>query len=850
MERTRNLAASLRPAAAIIAAALVAPAEFASHLAAQDNDGVFLAIEPLSAPPSPTAPIAGATATRTIRRRFVRVDADRLAVARDAAAAPIRGPDGEPALTLNLFDDIVVSAVVARTGPTASRTGYVLSGRVAVGFGTMTLLVYEDGVVGIVRTPTATYRIRPLADGVHSISQLDTSTLPPESEPLLPPPPFSGADMSRPTDAPASTDDDGTLIDVAVFYTQAAEAGAARETGGIESLVDLMVQDTNVSYSESGVFHRIRRVLQQPVDDYNRFGSVEGREALEALRDTSDNVMDEVHQLRDEYGADLVRLIADLDGTCGRAYIMKTVGSDFSRSAFSVTDYSCYDRFSFAHELGHNMGLSHDRYRVKHDYQLIDNRPHAYSYGFVNQRAFDVDASSRRWRTIMAQESQCKDQNIRCRRIRHFSNPDQFQGIDPRGIAGESPSQSVTGPSNAAKTLNWTRMTVANFRPSRSAATYDLVVESPILSDTTLSAGQSFTFSVTVRNLGGSTSPATTVHYFVAPAGGDWSEVGTDSVDSLSPLGASAKSIGLIAPDTDGIYYYVACLPRFGRESDMENNCSSVLRVRVTVAGAARFTDDPIVPGVTPVKAIHFRELRARIDVVRVAAGLEAYGWTDQVLTSGVTPVRLAHLLELRSALGEAYAVEGQGGPSYSDAALVAGRTAIRAAHVMEVRAAVVAAESWRLQANQWKPCEIEHIKTQTYGGAGEGGDEFGHPPYFDVKLQCNPSAVDPWVRSRGTLLVSAAVYSRDEGAGYSRFVVHFIDATPSLHYSRRSRISYRRGLLDRERSLSDMAAGAAGGVAWPSRHRAVAEAKLGEGSAGTGGGARDRDVRRASRGL
>ena len=71
-----------------------------------------------------------------------------------------------------------------------------------------------------------------------------------------------------------------------------------------------------------------------------------------------------------------------------------------------------------------------------------------------------------------------------------------------------------------------------------------------------------------------------------------------------------------------------------------------------------------------------------------------------------------------------------------------------------------------------------------------------------------------------------------------------------ALHYSRRSRISHRRGLLDRERSLSDMAAGAAGGVAWPSRHRAVAEARWGEGSAGTGGAARDRDVRRAPRRL
>ena len=69
-------------------------------------------------------------------------------------------------------------------------------------------------------------------------------------------------------------------------------------------------------------------------------------------------------------------------------------------------------------------------------------------------------------------------------------------------------------------------------------------------------------------------------------------------------------------------------------------------------------------------------------------------------------------------------------------------------------------------------------------------------------------------------------------------------------HYSRRSRISHRRGLLDRERSLSDVAADAEEAWRGPSRRRAVAEARLGEGSAGTGGVAPDRDVRRARRGL
>ena len=71
---------------------------------------------------------------------------------------------------------------------------------------------------------------------------------------------------------------------------------------------------------------------------------------------------------------------------------------------------------------------------------------------------------------------------------------------------------------------------------------------------------------------------------------------------------------------------------------------------------AASFTDDPLRPGVTPVKAVHFMELRARIDVLRREAGLARFRWTDPELRARVTPVRLAHLVELREALVEAYA--------------------------------------------------------------------------------------------------------------------------------------------------------------------------------------------------
>ena len=108
----------------------------------------------------------------------------------------------------------------------------------------------------------------------------------------------------------------------------------------------------------------------------------------------------------------------------------------------------------------------------------------------------------------------------------------------------------------------------------------------------------------------------------------------------------------------------------------------------VTV-GAASFTDDPIRPGVTPVRAIHFTELRTRVDTLRGEAGLERFAWTDVVLTAGATPVRLVHLLELREALRAVYVAAGRAEPGWTDSVPVVGTTPIKAVHLMELRAAV-----------------------------------------------------------------------------------------------------------------------------------------------------------------
>lgn len=104
------------------------------------------------------------------------------------------------------------------------------------------------------------------------------------------------------------------------------------------------------------------------------------------------------------------------------------------------------------------------------------------------------------------------------------------------------------------------------------------------------------------------------------------------------------------------------------------------------------FTDDPIVSGLTTVRAVHVMELRTRIDALRAAHVLAAFGWTDHPLVAGTTPVRAVHLTELRTALNQVYVAAATPTPTYTDPALTIGTT-IKAVHLTELRAFVLALE-------------------------------------------------------------------------------------------------------------------------------------------------------------
>ena len=144
---------------------------------------------------------------------------------------------------------------------------------------------------------------------------------------------------------------------------------------------------------------------------------------------------------------------------------------------------------------------------------------------------------------------------------------------------------------------------------------------------------------------------------------------------TLMGMGAGTATIRVTATDPDGL------------------SATQSFTVAVEATATASFTDHPIQAGVTPIKAIHFAELRSRIDALRRAAGLTQFSWADPVLTAGVTPIRLVHLLELRLALAAAYGAAGRTAPGWTDALPAAESTPIKAAHLMELRSAVLAIE-------------------------------------------------------------------------------------------------------------------------------------------------------------
>jgi hypothetical protein len=121
--------------------------------------------------------------------------------------------------------------------------------------------------------------------------------------------------------------------------------------------------------------------------------------------------MDGVHALRATYNADLVQVWVNTSDVCGVGY--KPDDGQFAATAgFSLKLVTCAASTT-AHELGHNLGLNHDRFQTENDRR--EETGSLSGHGFV-----DVYNKTR---TIMSYDDHCEDLGFSCERIRIFSNP-------------------------------------------------------------------------------------------------------------------------------------------------------------------------------------------------------------------------------------------------------------------------------------------------------------------------------------------------------------------------------------------------------------------------------------------
>ena len=384
--------------------------------------GVFLPVG-TSVPASQTAP---ASAREAHQGRFVRIAHNELQRARAEV-----GNFGRSHLLLNMSERLQLDVAVERT--TRTLDGYTLSGNIDGGKGGfVTLAVHQQMVAGSIWTWGTNYEVAPVGGGVHAVRQV-------MDEPVE----CVGVVQAQPVDPTepvptTSTIDEAVVVDVLAFWTPAMEATRVDESHA-KLTIELAIAYANDALERSGALVSLNLVGTELLD-------VEDVSPLDTLA-----VLEGEHvtERANALGADFVSAFTATGS--GRAIVagpLSVVGGSYN--------------YVFSHEVGHNLGVLHDRGASMYP---------GFSYDAGHVGTYTDGTVTDCTLTIMSYADVCVQFGVHAiREIPYYSMPNRYHPANgtPLGVSRLSNRRGWDGPADAVFTINRSRHRASNIRPRLS----------------------------------------------------------------------------------------------------------------------------------------------------------------------------------------------------------------------------------------------------------------------------------------------------------------------------------------------------------------------------------------------
>lgn len=318
-----------------------------------------------------------------------------------------------------------------------------------------TLIRHGNRITGTFHKDGQLYQIWPVEHGLHAIVKIDSSKI--------------DEGQADEIDLP----NDGIKANSTSSLSHNSQQGRKATSKSAHSTIRVMLVTTNQSRARIPDMAALARLAFEEANqgaensqvaitfenagtfdaNYNESGTQS--EMLERVTDVSTPDLGRpAKQFRDQHRADLVVMLITTGSGSGYNDASAT-------SAYSVVKWDkATGAYTFAHEMGHNIGTSHDLAQYPGG---VPSRKPDYRHGYVRLASGGVGG----WRTIMSYGNTCSKELGPCPRLNYFSNPNLTYRGEPMGTEQYQ---------NNTRRLNERRDTVADFYPPPDGATSPVAV--------------------------------------------------------------------------------------------------------------------------------------------------------------------------------------------------------------------------------------------------------------------------------------------------------------------------------------------------------------------------------------